>query len=115
MNKFYIEDTTQRKEPFIFESIQGLVKHLEGTVQRKFGKTRANYMQNLIDLGHGYDDREGSQCGIRNIAFWVGCAVVGVTHACSSQNSDGMEYWSNWIFHGWVLLIMLAFKIFRGG
>ena len=55
------------------------------------------------------------QCGIRNIAFWVGCAVIGVTHACSGQNSDGMEYWSNWIFHGWVLLIMLAFKIFRGG
>ncbi|MFN9955513.1 MAG: hypothetical protein ACK55I_20640, partial [bacterium] len=59
MNKFYIVDTTQRKEPFIFESVQGLVKHLEGTVQRKFGQSRSNYMQNLIDLGHGYDDREG--------------------------------------------------------
>ncbi len=55
MNKFYIVDTTQRKEPFIFENTQGLVKHLEGTVQRKFGQTRANYMQNLIDMGHGYD------------------------------------------------------------
>ena len=59
MNKFYIIDTTQRKEPFIFENTQGLVKHLEGTVQRKFGQTRANYMQNLIDLGHGYDDPQG--------------------------------------------------------
>lgn len=59
MNKFYIIDTTQRKEPFIFENIQGLVKHLEGTVKRKFGKSRQLYMQNLIDLGHGYDDSDG--------------------------------------------------------
>jgi hypothetical protein len=59
MNKYYIVDTTQRKEPYIFENVQGLVKHLEGTVQRKFGQTRAVYMQNLIDLGHGYDDRDG--------------------------------------------------------
>ena len=59
MNKFYIIDTTQRNEPFIFENVQGLITHLEGTVKRKFGQTRSNYMQNLIDLGHGYDDREG--------------------------------------------------------
>ena len=59
MNKFYIIDTTQRKEPFIFENVQGLVQHLEGTVKRKFGKSRDIYMQNLIDLGHGYDDSEG--------------------------------------------------------
>lgn len=59
MNKFYIIDTTQRKEPFIFENTQSLIKHLEGTVQRKFGQSRAIYMQNLIDLGHGYDDSEG--------------------------------------------------------
>jgi len=59
MNKFYIIDTTQRKEPFIFENIQGLVKHLEGTVKRKFKQTRSVYMQNLIDLGHGYDDSDG--------------------------------------------------------
>lgn len=59
MNKFYIIDTTITNSPLIFENIQGLVKHLEGTVQRKFGQTRANYMQNLIDLGHGYDDAQG--------------------------------------------------------
>jgi len=59
MNKFYIIDTTQRKEPFIFENVQGLVQHLEGTVQRKFKQTRSVYMQNLIDLGYGYDDPQG--------------------------------------------------------
>ena len=31
MNKFYIIDTTQRNEPFIFENVQGLITHLEGT------------------------------------------------------------------------------------
>ena len=45
MNKFYIIDTTQRNEPFIFENVHGLITHLEGTVKRKFGQTRANYMQ----------------------------------------------------------------------
>ncbi len=33
--------------------------NLEGTVQRKFRQTRKQYMQNLIDLGHGYDDPQG--------------------------------------------------------
>ena len=28
MNKFYIIDTTQRNEPFIFENVQGLITHL---------------------------------------------------------------------------------------
>lgn len=59
MNKFYIIDTTLTNSPLIFENIQGLVKHLEGTVKRKFGRSRDLYMQNLIDLGHGYDDPEG--------------------------------------------------------
>jgi hypothetical protein len=35
------------------------VKHLEGTVQRRFNLTRKQYMQNLIDLGYGYDDDNG--------------------------------------------------------
>jgi hypothetical protein len=59
MNKFYIIDTTLTNSPLIFENIQGLVNHLEGTVKRKFGKSRDLYMQNLIDLGHGEDDRQG--------------------------------------------------------
>jgi hypothetical protein len=59
MTKYYIIDTTVRNEPFLFENINQLVSHLEGTVQRKFRQTRAQYMQNLADLGHGYDDPQG--------------------------------------------------------
>ena len=58
--KYYLVDTTQSSSPRTFESLQSLVKHLEGTVQRKFKLTRAQYMDNLIGLGYGYDDAEGS-------------------------------------------------------
>jgi hypothetical protein len=57
--KYYIIDNTIRREPFIYNSVNEVVKHLETTVQHKFRQTRQQYMQNLIDLGHGYDDAEG--------------------------------------------------------
>lgn len=59
MIKYYIVDTTIGTKPVIFEKIEQLILHLEGTVQRKFRQTRKQYMQNLIDLGHGYDDPQG--------------------------------------------------------
>ena len=59
MSKYYIVDTTIGTKPVIFEEIEQLISHLEGTVQRKFRQTRKQYMQNLIDLGHGYDDPQG--------------------------------------------------------
>ena len=58
--KYYIVDTTLTNRDFIFENLSGLVTHLEGTVKRKFNLDRAHYMQNLIDLGYGYDDPEGA-------------------------------------------------------
>ncbi len=57
--RYYIIDNTIRKEPFIYNSVNEVVKHLETAVQHKFRKTRQQYMQNLIDLGHGYDDPQG--------------------------------------------------------
>ena len=57
--RYYIIDNTIRKEPFIYNSVNEIVKHLETSVQRKFRQTRQQYMQNLIDLGHGYDDVQG--------------------------------------------------------
>jgi hypothetical protein len=57
--KLYIKDTTISKEPKFFNTINEVVNHLEGAVQRKFRQTRKQYMQNLVDLGHGYDDPEG--------------------------------------------------------
>jgi hypothetical protein len=58
--KYYLVDTTQSTDPQFFNNVADLVKHLEGTVQRKFRLTRKQYMQNLIDLGYGYDDPEGA-------------------------------------------------------
>jgi hypothetical protein len=57
--RYYIIDNTIRKEPFIYNSVNEIVKHLETAVQRKFRQTRRQYMQNLIDLGYGYDDVQG--------------------------------------------------------
>jgi hypothetical protein len=57
--KYYIKDTTLGKDALFFNNLTEVVKHLEGTVQRKFRQTRKQYMQNLIDLGHGYDDSDG--------------------------------------------------------
>jgi hypothetical protein len=56
---FYIKDTTISSSPFIYNNVNDVVKHLEGTVKRRFNKTRAEYMQHIIELGHGYDDGDG--------------------------------------------------------
>lgn len=59
--KYYVVDTTlSSSEPVIFDSLQSLVAHLEGSVRRKLSLTRDEYMNNLISLGHGYDDDEGA-------------------------------------------------------
>lgn len=58
--QFYIKDTTISNNPILFNDLSDVIKHLEGTVRRKFSLTRSQYMQNLIDLGYGYDDKEGS-------------------------------------------------------
>ena len=53
-------DTTLSSEPRVFDSLPLLVAHLEGAVYRKLRLTRDEYMHNLISLGYGYDDTEGS-------------------------------------------------------
>jgi len=58
--KFYIIDTTISNTPISFDNLSEIINHLEGTVRRKFSLTRSQYMQNLIDLGYGYDDKEGA-------------------------------------------------------
>lgn len=57
--KFYIVDTTLGKAPVYYNTLNEVIKHLEGTVQRKFKQDRRAYMQNLVDLGHGADDPNG--------------------------------------------------------
>jgi len=58
--KFYIIDTTISNKPVVFDTLSEIIKHLEGTVYRKFSLSRNQYMQNLIELGYGYDDKEGA-------------------------------------------------------
>lgn len=55
---YYIQDPTASRY-VTFNHITELVKYLEGMVQRMHGLTRAQYMQNLIELGYGYDDPTG--------------------------------------------------------
>jgi len=59
MNTLYIQDSTIGKY-VTFNTVPELVKYIgEQIVPRAFKLTRNQYMQNLIDLGYGYDDRDG--------------------------------------------------------
>lgn len=73
--KFYIVDTTLGKTPVYYDTLNEVVKHLEGTVQRKFRQTRRNYMQNLVDLGHGVDDPNG-RTFVESLARYFDIGVV---------------------------------------
>ena len=59
--KYYIVDTTTNPpQNCIFDTIPEAVSYLEKLVIRRFRLNRTQYMQNLIDLGYGYDDSDGS-------------------------------------------------------
>lgn len=59
MGKFYVQDSTIGQY-VTFNTVPELVRYLgETVVPKAFGLTRAQYMQNLIDLGYGYDDAQG--------------------------------------------------------
>lgn len=55
MKKYYIQDTTINRE-VQFDSYNEVVRHLEGTCQRKYRQSRKDYMDNLVSLGHPPDD-----------------------------------------------------------
>ena len=58
MNKFYVQDSTVGKY-VTFPTVAELVKYLNNMIPRAFKMTREKYVQNLIDLGYGYDDPDG--------------------------------------------------------
>ena len=59
MNKFYVQDTTLGKY-VQFNTVAELVSYLGNVlVPRAFNLNRRQYTQNLTDLGHGADDRDG--------------------------------------------------------
>jgi len=63
MSNYYVVDDTKQKggqSPVImFKTVEGIVKYLEDMCQRKFGKTRQQYMYNCSELGFGDDDARG--------------------------------------------------------
>lgn len=58
MNKFYIQDTTIGRYVH-FDSIPEVVRYLEAMIPRAFKVSKEEYIQNLLDLGYGYDDMGG--------------------------------------------------------
>lgn len=56
MNKFYVRDGRNIK---YFDSTQEVVSFLEKVVELKLKSNRKEWMQHVIDLGHGYDDSLG--------------------------------------------------------
>lgn len=63
MAKYYIVDSTTKqngKNPvLVFETIDGVVKHLETMCARRFQRTRKTYMENAESLGFGADEPTG--------------------------------------------------------
>lgn len=58
--KYYIQDTTTINNKFVyFNKLNELISYFNHLIPRAYGLNRAQYVQNLIDLGHGYDDAEG--------------------------------------------------------
>jgi hypothetical protein len=63
MPKYYVVDSTIKqgnKNPvYIFETTDGVVKHLEGMCQRHFKQTRKQYMEHAESVGHSSDEISG--------------------------------------------------------
>lgn len=58
MNKFYIQDSTIGRY-VTFNTVPEVVAYFNQLIPRAFKLSRSQYVQNLIDLGYGYDDPEG--------------------------------------------------------
>jgi len=56
--KFYILDSTIGKY-VTFNTVTELVSYFNFLIPRAFKQSRQEFVQNLIDLGHGYDDPKG--------------------------------------------------------
>lgn len=70
--KYYVRDGNLSKQ---FDTIPQVVRFLEELVKIKFGKTRAQWMDDLVSLGHGYDDDKG-QTFTNTLAEHVEIGVV---------------------------------------
>jgi hypothetical protein len=59
MKYYIIDDTVNKNSPVFFNQLNEVVTHLEGSIKRKTGISRLDYMQNLAELGHSLDDDAG--------------------------------------------------------
>lgn len=57
--KYYIQDSTVGNKVVYFNTVNELVSYFNGLIPRAFGMNRNQYIQHLLDLGHGYDDADG--------------------------------------------------------
>jgi hypothetical protein len=56
--KYYIHDTTIGQFIY-FNTLNELVGYYDHFIPRAYNVTKPQFMQHLIDLGHGYDDGQG--------------------------------------------------------
>lgn len=59
MNRYYIKDTTINKVIYK-QNVNEVVSYLEELCKRVNRKSRADFMTDMISLGHGYDDPSGA-------------------------------------------------------
>lgn len=57
--KYYLQDSTVGNHVFYFNTVKEVVSYFNVLIPRAFGVNRNQYVQHLIDLGHGYDDPDG--------------------------------------------------------
>lgn len=57
--KYFIKDTTANKL-VIFENLPQTVNYLEDLCRKTLRKTRKQFMDEMVSLGHGYDDDQGA-------------------------------------------------------
>ncbi len=72
MNKFYVRDG---KQVAYFGSVPEVVSFLEKVVVEKTKMTRSQWMQHIVELGHGLDDRAG-KCFTESLSEQVEVGTV---------------------------------------
>jgi hypothetical protein len=97
--KYYIIDRQVSLKPALFNDLKDLVNTLEKVVQYKFNLSRKQYMQNLIELGHGVDDPLGKtfteamsehvDIGVIKNNACVRCNIHEATHYSKYTNEMG--------------------------
>ena len=74
--KYYITDTTIKPpQEKVFSTYPEVVSYLEGMSLRESGRTRKQLMNELMELGYGFDDRS-SVAFVRNMSERFSIGVI---------------------------------------